>query len=280
MRISTRVAAVGAAAAIAATSVVAMLPAGAAPTPATTTLPGVTTTTSGPTTTAAGPQQVNSNVTGTITLHNPSSATQLPPLPAPTGSKFTGTFDGSTGAIQGNFSWGIGGQVTGLDLSNILAGAMGNLNFKLSPTGPASGNVNLATKVVTLTDTESFTLQSIDLTAPVKLNVPFAAGCVVTPITLQYTGTYDPTTGGVDITSAAASLPAIPAGGCGTFSAIDLTTSINTLLSGATATAHLNFVLGVQTIVPPASTTTTVAPKAPTTAPAATPTSGTPKFTG
>lgn len=262
IRIPARAVAAGAAVAVAATSLFAVGTAGAVD-PTTTTTPGATTTTL-----ASAIQPVKSNVTGNLKV----TGTPGLDIPIPEGSFIEGTFDNSTGALNGTFT-SPDGVLPNLSFNVDGVGAVtGNLTYRLVSGGPATGTVDLATNKVTVTATQSLKLVTLALTAPLALDVPFAEGCVVGPIQMNYTGTYDPATQKVNLTSAAAELKAIPDGACGTAPVVgsDLTAPVNALIAGQTATATVAFALAVQEIKPPAKPEAPKAPPAKTAAPAPT----------
>ncbi len=255
MKLSARVSAVSAAVAISAVSLVAMLPASAASV------------------------DIESNLTGALTVKL-GSGEELA-LGVPAGSKFVGTLDDATGGLTGNVTIASG-------TVPITSPAAGTLAFSMIEDGQAVGTI-AADNTVTFTDSQSLRLDSIDLgTGPVA----FPETCKFGPIAMTYTGTYDPDTGVIKVTSNTVNVPRLATDACGAFTAI-----IQDLLNQSTVKASLEFTAAVEVIEPPVTTEAPVTTMAPattapaTTAPATTmpaaprahaarPVAATPKYTG
>lgn len=210
-------------------------------------------------------------------LESPSSLTLSIPaltmtgtIPAPDGSNFAGTWDNSSGDLTGALTIADGSFTTDVGGNPVTIG----FSFSENGGGITNGSIDPTTGDVAFDDSQTFHITSA-LGAPVT-------DCAIGPVDLHFTGTYDETSGLVDVTADPVSV-GTATGACSPIGA----DTINGILAGATAGAHVVFTAGVKP-VPPTSTPTTVPPTtgAPTTtvpakaAPAAKAVSATPSYTG
>jgi hypothetical protein len=175
----------------------------------------------------------------------------------PTTAGFEGTLDDETGELRGSFTFP-------LIISNITEPFPVVVEAQLSQSGDAVGSVDLATGAATL-----------DATISIGLTIKTAAGatlvggaCSIGPISLEFTGSWDATTGTLSISDDGFSLP--NSSGCAS-PGIDFGPIIDDLLGGGDTSAVLVLGTGTATTAPSSTTPTTGGPTTPTSRPVTTP---------
>lgn len=182
-------------------------------------------------------------------------------LPAPAGSNFTGTYDDSTGDLDGTVTIASGSFdtiATGTPAGDLPV----TIDFEFESGGPITGGNIDGSGNVSFSDTQTFKLTTLHLTS-LGLDQSLGDNCAFGPLDLDYTGTYDDTTNTVDA-SADFEVPMLQQGDCGDVAGIDLAGAIMGALGSETpATSTLSFELGTNEIPTTTSTTTTTVPSAP-----------------
>lgn len=142
---------------------------------------------------------INSNLSGGLNLTIPGDPPTNATLDVPSGSTFIGNFDDSSGALTGNVGIEAGSTTVPFGDTNV------ELQFRFENGGPITdGSINDAGDVH-FVDTETIFLTS-------ALGIPLGDDCKVGPVELTYDGTYDGET--VDVSSDTVDVPALQ-GACG-----------------------------------------------------------------
>lgn len=179
----------------------------------------------------------SSSVAGALTL----TAGSTPgTLDVSSGSMISGSFDADSGALTGDI--GLGNTTF-----NATVEGIGTVPVTVSFTsGGAIQNGKVDGTNVSFTDVETVNL----LSATVGGNAVPLGACSVGPVSLDYTGTYDPATGKVSVTSNTVTVPDL-AGDCG-----GLAGTIGPILKDATVSANMAFNIGTADQPGPTVTTT------------------------
>ena len=167
-------------------------------------------------------------------------------LPAPDGSNFTGTYDDSTGDLNGDVTIAGGSFTT--EATGTPAGDLPvTIDYEFVSGGPITGGNIDSSGNVTFTDTQTLKLTTLHLTS-LGIDQPLGDSCAFGPLELDYTGTYDATANTVDA-SADFVVPVLPPGACGDIAGIDLADAIMSALGNETpATSTLSFELATNEI--------------------------------
>jgi len=167
------------------------------------------------------------------------------------GSMISGSYDPDAGTLTGDISLGD----TSFTATGTPAGDV-EVDISFSSGGPIQNGKVDGTNV-SFADTETVNL---DRVPALSLDL---SPCSVGPVTLDYSGTYDPATGKVDVTSNEVTVPDL-AGTCGNLASV-----IAPMINGATVSTSMSFNIG--TADQPGPTETTSATTIPaTTVPAGT----------
>ncbi len=216
MKTIPRLGAIGAAVALAAAGFFAAMPAGAAT------------------------HDIHSNLTGGLTLTLPGTPPTTTDLTAPDGSVFDGSWDDSSGDLTGTVQIADGS----FTVPGTLIGDA-TVDFSFTNGGPITNGSIASDNTVTFTDVETVNLDRVE-----ELDKDLSP-CSVGPVTLDYSGTYDPATQEIDVTSNSVDVPALT-DSCGGLSGI-----ISPLLDGASVTSHLVFSVADENVTTTTSTSTT-----------------------
>ena len=238
--------------------------------------PTTTTTEATTTTAASGPEEVNAKVTGEVDANGNV-------ITLPDGSAFEGTIDYGTGAFDGAMSIP---DITA-ETSATVAG-IGEVPVTIVVRLTDSGTSGTIADDDTVAASSSFSLRILSLTATVGGNpVPLEVSdtCVLEPISIESTGTYDEAAGTISLSAEGFEIPEAAAGSCGmALGTIDIAEQINAALAGTANSFTAVIELGAEPETPATTTTvatTTTAAPAPTpAAPAATASAGRANNTG
>lgn len=205
MKPSRKLGAIGAAIALAATSLVAAMPAG------------------------ADTFTIDSPLGGGLIL-SPAEGDAVQ-LDMTEGSTIVGSYDNDTGAVEATvtFEPGIAEVDPGLGVGNA------DLYFEIQGSEPITNGTLDADGNLSFVDTKSIQLEKVEALGG-AIVLELTDNCRFGPLDLAYEGTYDFDTGAADVLSAPVSVDPVPEGACG-----DLTDVINDMLAGASARANLTF---------------------------------------
>lgn len=168
----------------------------------------------------------SSALTGSLNLNTGSGSSTLD---VSSGSMISGSFDPDAGTLTGNVSLGN----TSFPAETAVGDAIVAISFT---SGGAIQNGVVDGTNVSFDDVQTVNLDSATVGGTA---IPLAP-CFVGPVTLHYTGTYNPDTGAVQVTSNTATVPALE----GTCNADAIKGMIAPMLEGATVQASANFNIG------------------------------------
>lgn len=196
---------------------------------------------------------INAPITGALQLTTSSGASTLD---VSSGSSFSGAYDTTSGALTGSIALGNSSFTTTTSFGEAIVA------ISFTNGGPITNGTVSGTSVA-FTDVETVNLVSATVNGTA---IPLGE-CRVGPVTLNYSGTVNPATGDVSVTSGSpVPVPAL-AGDCG-----GLASMIAPMLEGATvvASAQLNIGAISTPTTQPGETTTTVEGATTTTQPGGT----------
>lgn len=232
--------------------------------------PTTTTTEATTTTAASGPEEVNAKVTGTIDANGNEIA-------LPDGSAFEGTVDYGAGTFEGTMTIP---DITAETTAEV-GGAPLPVTIVLRLTD--SGTSGTIAEDGTVTATASHSLRVVSLAVSGN-PIPVGDDCVLEPIELALTGSYDEEAGTVSLAQEGFTIPEAAPGSCGVLGAIDIAEQINAALAGTNNSIDALIELGAEPETPvtttTVATTTTAAPAPTPAAPAATAAAGRANYTG